>query len=418
MPALGVNQIALQDAVVLYSANVVVTGPTAWIDTTGFQSIVIEINNGAAIDSMFTATLEGTITQFDAYTLQTVNMSEYSINDQMLLEGHYSATTTSKYVRLNIANLGLNNFLIVNILGRSSEGYRGADLLSLALDKENGIPLQVQLPVNLKQDIQGALVASDAPAPILWESPTASSILVVDTSGYETVIFHQQTAGIVTPTVSNDGVNYVACTMCLTSASTTLTNATTAAGMWIIPVTGRYIKFTGPASVVTAAIYLRQAPFNLSAYVAVPPVNTAQIGGTAVVNAGVAGLQAIGGNIAAGTAPTSNPIPIGAIDVAGLTRRILSNMIGHLMIALQDQQNTGNNVLRSIASSYQNIPRIPVSDVTQFEGNSKEEMFAQILLELQILNQQIFELPNLLNSGSINQTEPGQYRIDPSAFQT
>ena len=56
-------------------------------------------------------------------------------------------------------------------------------------------------------------------------------------------------------------------------------------------------------------------------------VSLAQIGSTTVVNGGVAGTLAIGGNIAVGTGPTANPIPL-AIDSLGLTRRILVNEVG------------------------------------------------------------------------------------------
>lgn len=57
--------------------------------------------------------------------------------------------------------------------------------------------------------------------------------------------------------------------------------------------------------------------------------NTAQIAGTTTVNAGLAGVQAIGGNVAPGTAPTTNPVPL-ATDFGGLTRRMLLDAGGGL----------------------------------------------------------------------------------------
>jgi hypothetical protein len=49
----------------------------------------------------------------------------------------------------------------------------------------------------------------------------------------------------------------------------------------------------------------------VGALVANQSVNVAQIGGTATVNAGVAGVQAVGGNVAHSTATTVNPVPTG-----------------------------------------------------------------------------------------------------------
>ena len=51
-----------------------------------------------------------------------------------------------------------------------------------------------------------------------------------------------------------------------------------------------------------------------------PGINVAQIAGTAAVNAGVAGTQAIGGNIAPGSARTLNPVTGGGTDVNNLIR--------------------------------------------------------------------------------------------------
>ena len=58
--------------------------------------------------------------------------------------------------------------------------------------------------------------------------------------------------------------------------------------------------------------------------------NLVNIGGTAVVTGGVAGIQAVGGNIAAGTAATMNPILAGAVDNSNLTRKVLSDTLGEL----------------------------------------------------------------------------------------
>lgn len=59
-------------------------------------------------------------------------------------------------------------------------------------------------------------------------------------------------------------------------------------------------------------------------------MNIVNVGGTAVVTGGVAGIQAVGGNIAAGTAATANPLLAGAVDNSNLTRKLLSDTLGEL----------------------------------------------------------------------------------------
>jgi len=93
--------------------------------------------------------------------------------------------------------------------------------------------------------------------------------------------------------------------------------------------------------------------------------------------------------------------------------------------------STTTNVVGSIplvAGTLQNQPALNVQDTSLFEGQSQIEVLSQILLELKILNQQIFELPRILTialQGSpvpvpipIIQLgdEPAQMRAEPSLF--
>jgi hypothetical protein len=58
-----------------------------------------------------------------------------------------------------------------------------------------------------------------------------------------------------------------------------------------------------------------------------------------------------------------------------------------------------------------------VQDATQFEGQSQIELMAQILLELKILNQQIYELPRLLVTGQQASDPPETLRQEQSIFK-
>ena len=63
-----------------------------------------------------------------------------------------------------------------------------------------------------------------------------------------------------------------------------------------------------------------------------------------------------------------------------------------------------------------NSNNVFVQDVTQQEGQSQIELMAQILQELKILNQQIYELPRLLASGQLSVDPPEMLRKEPSIF--
>ena len=64
-----------------------------------------------------------------------------------------------------------------------------------------------------------------------------------------------------------------------------------------------------------------------------PGVNIAQLAGTAPVTGGVAGIQAVGGNIAAGSARTANPLGVGGVDINNLVRNLLTSVIGQPYVA-------------------------------------------------------------------------------------
>ena len=80
--------------------------------------------------------------------------------------------------------------------------------------------------------------------------------------------------------------------------------------------------------------------------------NVAQWAGTALVNAGVAGVPAVGGNTAVGIAATGNPVQIGGADQGGLSRRLTLDILGSV----------------------------------QGRNTSTEELLAQILTELRVMS--------------------------------
>ena len=63
-----------------------------------------------------------------------------------------------------------------------------------------------------------------------------------------------------------------------------------------------------------------------------------------------------------------------------------------------------------------NSNNVFVQDATQLEGQSQIELMSQILIELKILNQQIYELPRLIATGQQAKDEPQTLRSDSSIF--
>lgn len=57
-----------------------------------------------------------------------------------------------------------------------------------------------------------------------------------------------------------------------------------------------------------------------------------------------------------------------------------------------------------------------VQDITQQDGQSQIEILAQILLELKILNQQMYELPRQIATGTQSKDGPEIIRAEPSIF--
>ncbi|MFO0476841.1 MAG: hypothetical protein ACK52K_17000 [Alphaproteobacteria bacterium] len=165
-------------------------------------------------------------------------------------------------------------------------------------------------------------------------SRTSLGVIVQgDATGYNTIAFQTFNASgtqnwSIVIEFSNDGTTWAA-TPFWSSTSTSLSTApltlTSSAAQFITSVFGRFFRFrcsaytTGAPSVIAV---LKQAPF-------FPPisstgglqvttsgntaVNVAQIAGTATVTAGVAGMLAVGGNIAEDTAATSNPLICGGV---------------------------------------------------------------------------------------------------------
>lgn len=156
----------------------------------------------------------------------------------------------------------------------------------------------------------------------------AGVILQGDATGYGTLVFQAfngfGTPGWnVAPEFSNDGATWTSAQFWNVSGGSATSGAAASAGLFVTPVLGRFFRFrctsyaTGAPSVIAV---LKQGSFfpplataGLLVTTSNASTNVAQIGGTAPVTAGVAGMLAVGGNIAEDTAATSNPLICGGV---------------------------------------------------------------------------------------------------------
>lgn len=301
---------------------------------------------------------------------------------------------------------------------QDDNGITIADLILKAMDKGEGMPLQVQLPQNLKQDQSGALIQSDMAGPYIWNSATATQPFLIDCTGYESILVHKITTGVVTPYVSNDGKTFSAALAIAVSTGIPAATLLTAAGMYVIPVTGRYLQLIGPASAIQCFIYLSVTPYSANIQMMTAALqNITQWGTNNVVTANVNGMPAVGGNVAPGSTPTAYPVLIAGVDGATtpLTRRLLTDILGRIKIGNVPDQNTTGFSPINFNPNYRNI--LEVQDTSQSEdGNSKQDLLMQILKELKAQNLILIELSRTIQSGQVITSDVDEIRKEESLY--
>jgi hypothetical protein len=150
------------------------------------------------------------------------------------------------------------------------------------------------------------------------------TIWLADTTGYNSIVVQifTQVAGTFTVSfqVSNDSTAWTAVAGWPVGGAAAPITTTTALGQWVFPCIGKFfrVQVTAYTSGVPAAIGVLKStpaffPPSSPSIAANSGVNIGQINGTATVTAGVAGMLAVGGNIAEDNAATSNPIISGGV---------------------------------------------------------------------------------------------------------
>ena len=289
------------------------------------------------------------------------------------------------------------------ITGDPNGDFAGINILEQVATDQSGLGLNVKIISGMgKTDQSGGIILSDAPVPI-YLSGAVGEIFLIDTTGYESLSLTTANgfAGSVT---AGDDINYPfqALTGCPRVLGA-LTSSVAANSGYSFPCLARWIMITLTAAGNAVAL-LRMQTWSGSYTTSVPTAtasnNVAQFGGTNIVTGGVAGIPSVGGNIAAGTAATANPVPVGGVDSSNLTRRILTDASGKAQVSVISSFPPQNPF--SVNSN-------PVQDVGGTDGNNHYELLYQMLLELRILNQQVYNLMGVQGADT-----PDAYRADLS----
>ena len=408
----------------LFTGTVTTTGVGSTLDVTGFESALIQLSGDTFSGIIkFERSLDG-VTWYDALVTELNSMTQKTQIDSL---GIFSVRSEAQFLRYNVTNITGSVSIIID---GGTALVSPVDKLSWAMDNDNNSPLHVKLqPQNsgIKQDLSGAFILSDAPQPVTVNLTATANIHIIDTQGYQTL---QITTGVGFASTtgvgfSTDGVTFTQAPM-LTGAGV-LATALAASTNYTIPCVGRFARISATAAgqftYTLRNIQAQIAGQNLvgiggaaiSATTAQLGVNVVQVAGTAAVTGGVAGTLGVGGTNLVGVASASNPLIVGGVDPTGLARRATTTMLGDLItgnrtiptnLATLGTATTGNTPIG--AAGYNNQVPLTIQDTSQYEGQNHVELLAQLLQEVKIMNQQLYELPQVLSLALQGPTAPQQ----------
>ena len=296
----------------------------------------------------------------------------------------------------------------VAIVGDPNGDFAGVDLMGALLDDSQGLAARVKVTNQPLADVQGAARASDAPVAIPLTGGVGT-IITIDTTGYESLnITSLSMAANVTASDDPNG-NFAALSGTNRTIAAAYVTAIAANGGYSFPCIARFVRLT-LSTAGTGVAYLRAAPW-VAGYSTPLPSNVAQLNGTAPVTANVAGTLAVGGNIAAGVAPTMFPLPTGSVDAAGLTRRVLSDAAGALTVGGVDP----NGTQRQVKTDPTGVIAIQQEPSTAGAPNSAETL-VQILGQLKVLTIYMREMSSALNAGVPLADDEAAILQDPTLF--
>jgi hypothetical protein len=320
-----------KDATQLFSGTINTAGPGAWIDTTGYFSMVMQISGVGS----FVMYAEVSNDQVAIDNVLILSRDEVSLLDNIDSEGTYSIRPVARYIRYNVSYI--SGSISGTIIGRTHAGISGADMLSFAMDRNNNMPLHVSL-----DDMSlGLLNPSKQPLKQIGFYSNASLVVInslvmqIDCTNYRSLSFQYSVGatGVLTPQWSNDGSTWFTATLNseAQAGSTTMPAGT---GFRITNVLAQWFRLV-MTTATTAGVTQVVLFGNPSPVVTCPA--TQPVSGTITANIGT-------GSIAAGT---------NAIGDVGVQLRATTG--GHTYVRFVGAATTNLTALKASAGRLYNV---------------------------------------------------------------
>ena len=287
------------------------------VDTANKQSIQLQIAGLWTGGIAFQGSDDGTT----YFSVQYVNFSDQQSNDTLYAPDTVVVPVTTKFFRAITTRDFVGSASGVYSLRFAVAPTPFVQSTMVGIDPQVVMPMGGETPNGYVRRIKvadnGGVIPADGTVITGTRLGTqVGPIVQLETTGYGTVVL--QLAGTFTGTVtfqvSNDGSTWVSAVAWSAAGAAVPVTTATAVGQWLIPASGRFfraqITTAGTGQPLAVAVLKN---FSFAFPTSTPSQNMAQISGTAAVTAGVAGMLAVGGNIAEDTAATSNPLICGGV---------------------------------------------------------------------------------------------------------
>lgn len=280
--------VAANDCVSLLSTTISATGNGAAIDTLGYGAVVVQLSGEWSGNLYFEAGNDGST--WDA--IFAFSRDALNLQDIITQNGLFTIRPSGRYMR--IVTTALNGTITVNAIGRAAEGISAADILSLAMDRNNNAPMHVQL-----DDVSVAAIRPQAPlVPLAFFDVTGAVAINtaipgsgIDISGYRgfSVQYSVGTSGTAHLQVSNDGTTWVNLALYNPAGNPITTGMTAGAGLLMTNACARYmrIQMTTAATGGTTRFVLLGSQRAITQFPA-----TQTVSGTVTANIGTGALAA------------------------------------------------------------------------------------------------------------------------------
>lgn len=432
-----------RDNTTLFSGTITTTGIGSTLDLTGYDTALVQVTG------IFSGiiTFERSLDNVNWFAVLVTELNALNQKTQIETTGIYSIRGEAQYLRYNITNLTGSVTLMID---GNQNIINAADKVAWAMDESNNTPLNIRLQAQnsgIKQDLSGAFILSDAPTAVQVNLTATQNTIIIDTTGYQSLAITSNTTLVAAVSGSNDGITFNSMIGYSMLSGLSTSAIATGGGNYSFPCITRYIRVIASVG-GQFTYYLRSQPFTnnivnvqqfngatVAAGTAQLGMNMVQVGGTTTVTGGLVGTLGVGGSTAVGIAPTSNPIIAGGIDPGGLGRRLAADAFGTLFVSSRVVPSStaalGTSTQAPVPvtlAGFNNQVALSVQDTMQFESQNHVELLGQILQEMKIMNQQLYELPRIMaaqmngyNSAAINPQpylgdEPTQMRNDASLF--